>query len=201
MKDQWYGDNRDLIKWGGILYLCNTTGIKHVMQVAYYTKSSFPKLRFDRKKEDIREEVIEHFRDIEDIRQLGKKVGITIEVIKNEFSHSDRDKYNRDICKRIEKQPQRKIVFLDPDTGLATQNVKAKHVKPEEVSLIWKALKPRDFLVLYQHKPRMSDRITEWKNTRRKELVKALSAKESIIRMWVASEGIKDVVFYYCEKR
>ncbi len=196
MKDQLYADNRDLIKWGGILHLCNTTEIRHVMQVAYYSKSSWPQLRFGREKEDIPKEVIDHFRDVEDIKRLGIKAGITIDVVKNEFSHSDRDEYNKAICRRIKKQPQRKIVFLDPDTGLAMQNVKAKHVKPEEVSLIWRALKPRDFLVLYQHKPR----ISEWKNIRRKELTKALSVKKSTIRMWEASERIRDVVFYYCER-
>jgi hypothetical protein len=196
MKDKWYADDRDLIKWGGILHLCNTTGIKHVIQVAYYRKEPPLQLRFDRKKEVIPKEVTEHFRDIEDIKRLGKKVGITIDVVKSEFSNSDREAYTKSICQLIQKQTQNQIVFLDPDTGLAPQKVKVEHVASDEVLLIWQSLKPGDFLVLYQHNPH----IPEWKNVCRKELAKALSVKKSTVRMWEASKEIKDVVFYYYER-
>ncbi len=198
MKNQWYADIRDLIKWGGIVHLCETTQIKYVIQVAYLTDSPrlWSPLNFDGKDVPIPGHVITHFRSIGDIKRLGKKAGITIDVVKAEFSRSDRKAYGEAICKRIEKQPQRKIVLLDPDTGLAVKNAQEKHVKPEEVLLIWQALKPRDFLVLYQHKPRKS----EWKNVRRKELAKALSVKENTIRMWEAMEKVRDVVFFFCKK-
>ena len=196
MKDQWYADNRDLIKWGGIVDLCNTTGIKSVMQVAYYRESSWLQLRFDRKNEDIPKEVIEHFRDIEDIKRLGKKVGITIDVLKSEFSNSAREAYTKSICRRIQKQTQQQIVFLDPDNGLSPQKAKAEHVTREEISSIWQSLKRGDYLVFYQH----SFRDNKWKEIRCKQLAGACSVKENIIKMWEATEKITDVVFFFCEK-
>jgi hypothetical protein len=197
MKDQFYADNRDLIKWGGIVHLCNTTGIKHVIQVAYFRDSSWLRLNFNGKDERIPKDVITHFRSIGDIKRLGKKVGIAIDIVKSEFSDSTREVYTKSICQRIQKQTQHQIVFLDPDTGLAVQNVEEEHVESAEVSSIWQSLKRGDFLVLYQHNPR----ISEWRNVRRKELAKALGLKESMIKMWEASERIKDVVFYYCERQ
>lgn len=197
MKDQWYADNRDLIKWGGIIHLCNTKGIKQVTHVAYYTQSSWPKLRFDGVEKDISKEVTKHFRDINDIKRLGKKAEIAIDVIKERFSHSRRKEYNESVIRLIKEQKQRQIVFLDPDTGLAPQKAMAEHVTGEEISSIWQCLKGDDYLVLYQHKPR----ISEWKIIRKKELAKALSVKDSKIKMWEeATEKIRDVVFFFCEK-
>jgi len=38
MRDKWYADKRDLVKWGGIMHLLNdeSRGIKKVFQIAYY---------------------------------------------------------------------------------------------------------------------------------------------------------------------
>lgn len=194
MKDQWYADNRDLIKWGGIIHLCNTTGIKHVMQVAYFRDSSWLQLNFNGKEVSIPKDVITHFRSIRDIRRLGKKAGITIDVVKSEFS--DRETYSTSICKRIRKQTQHQIVFLDPDNGLAPLKAKAEHVTSEEISSIWQCLKRGDYLVLYQHNPH----IPNWKTVRMKELARACNLVPSTIKIWEATKKVKDVVFFFCEK-
>ena len=196
MKDQWYGDKRDLIKWGGIVHLCNKTGIKHVLQVAYYRESTPPRLSFDGLKEDIPIEVCEHFRDIEDIKRLGKKAGLIIDVVKNEFRQANRKEYNTYICKRIQKQTNRQTVFLDPDTGLASRNAKEEHVKSDEVSMIWKSVKRGDVLVLYQHSFRDSD----WKSIRRKQIAEACGIDRSKVKKWEDPLSASDVVFFFCEK-
>ena len=202
MKNIWYADNRDIIKWGGIVHLCNTTGIKHVTQIAYFRESSRLQLDFNGKDVSIPQDVIIHFRSMRDIKQLGTKVGITIDVVENEFSHNDREKYTKSICQQIQKQTQRKIVLLDPDTGLAPDSNKAKveHVKPDEVSMIWHSLNNSDFLVLYQHR----FRDTDWRDIRKKQIAKACNINMSLVKEWKAPKSAKDlakdVVFFFCEK-
>lgn len=197
MRNQWYADKSDLVKWGGIIHLCNKTKITNVMQVAYFREcSKKSQLYFEKEDIPIPDKVIEHFRDIEDIKRLSKKVRLNIDVIKKPFNQKGREDYNKFICQRIQKQPQPKIVFLDPDTGLAPQKAKEKHVKPDEVLSIWCSLKPGDYLVFYQHNTHKSN----WRKLQKVEFAKACKVKESIVNEWRASENAKDlaqdVVFF-----
>ena len=199
MKDQWYADNRDLIKWGGIVQLCNETKIKNVIQVAYHREwqeGQKPKLNFDGNKVavPIPEEVVEHFRNINDIKRLGKKAGLNIDVEKSEFSQQNRQRYTKDVCQQSRKTKEPKIVFLDPDTGLL-ENAKAEHVKPIEVSKIWESLNPGDYLAFYQHNTHQSD----WRKKKKKELAKAIKVNGKTIKIWKASEKVNDVIFFFAE--
>jgi hypothetical protein len=36
VKDKWYGDNRDLVKWGVLLLLAKRYAAGRIVQVAYY---------------------------------------------------------------------------------------------------------------------------------------------------------------------
>jgi len=36
MRDKWYADNRDLVKWGVLLTLAERHAAKHILQVLYY---------------------------------------------------------------------------------------------------------------------------------------------------------------------
>ena len=196
MKDVWYADDRDIVKWGGLVHLCSEKGIKNVVQVAYYRKYQWQKLLFDEAQIDLPEQVIKHFRDIEDIKRFAYPTGLNIEVIKKDFSHGTRMDYHRDVCKRIDSLKGPKIVFLDPDVGLAPNKGTARHVKPDEVSRIWESLNPQDFLVFYQHR----FRDTNWVGIRRKQLAEACGVEIGQIRTWSAQKIAKDVVFFFIEK-
>lgn len=196
MRNTWYADDRDLIKWGGIIHLCNTTGINHVMQVAYFRNSSWGLLEFDGKDVPIPEDVITHFRDIGDIKRLAKMAGITIDIVTEEFVHSEREAYTNSVCQRIQNLSQRQIVFLDPDNGLAPQKATDEHVKSEEIAKIWKCLRSGDYIVLYQHSPH----IVDWKNIRKTEFAIACKIATSEVKIWEAKEKVKDVVFFFSEK-
>jgi len=80
MKDQWYADDRNLIKWEGLVHLYNSTGITNVIQVAYFRESLWLPLHFNSEKVTIPNNVITHFRSKRDVKRLGKKAGITIDV-------------------------------------------------------------------------------------------------------------------------
>ena len=195
MKDIWYADKRDIVKWGGIVYLCSKKGIKNVVQIAYYRRQQWLKLVFDKANVNLPEQVIKHFRDIEDINRLALSMSLTIKVIKKEFSHNTRTSYHRHVCEVISAMKEQKIVFLDPDVGLAPNRCKAEHVKPDEITMIWQSLNPQDFLVFYQHRFRSRD----WVEIRRNQLAAACGVETKRVRTWSA-EQIKDVVFFFIEK-
>lgn len=197
MKDIWYADNRDIIKWGGIVCLCIETGIKHIFQIAYFRQHSWPVINFNNKEIPIPDDVLTHFRSVSDVERLGDNTDLNIHVVTREFEHYNRDAYHSAICGFLRKQTARKIVFLDPDTGLAPQNAKVEHVRPDEVSLIWQSLKRSDFLVLYQHRFRNRN----WINIRRKQLAEACNINERMVKEWIAPKLVDDVVFFFCEKK
>lgn len=196
MKDEWYADKRDLIKWGGIAHLCNTTGVNHVIQAAYFRESPRLTLQFNSEEVLLPSAVVSHFRDIEGIRSLGTNIGVTIEVVKSEFNKQSREAYTEAICQLIQRHRQRQIVFLDTDTGLATKNAKAEHIKPEEIYLIWQSLKRGDILVLYQHKFREKN----WRQIRKEQFAEACNLNKGRISEWSAPKIADDVVFFFCEK-
>ena len=203
MKDIWYADKRDILKWSGLVHLCSKEKIGCILWVPYYRKQEWPELVFDKAHISPPEQVTKHFRDIEDIARLAQSTGLIIEVIRREFSHDIRTSYHRDVCEKIRRMNGQKIVFLDPDVGLAPTMVKAEHVKPSEITELWRLLKPRDFLVFYQHRFRTRD----WVEKRRKQLAEACGVEANQVKAWSASQASKDVVmardavFFFIEKQ
>jgi hypothetical protein len=86
MRDWWYGDKRDVVKWGTILVLARKRAIPVVLQVALY-RPDRPKyhLVVDGSSEPLPLEVIQHFRDIDHIRQLATNVNLRVDVHKDFF--------------------------------------------------------------------------------------------------------------------
>jgi len=203
MKDIWYADKRDILKWSGLVHLCSKEKIGSILWVPYYRKQEWPELIFDKANISPPEQVIKHFRDIEDIARLAQSTGLVIEVIRREFSHDTRTSYHRDVCEKIRRINEQKIVFLDPDVGLAPTMVKAEHVRCSEITEVWRLLNPRDFLVFYQHRFRTRD----WVERRRNQLAEACGVEANQVKAWSASQASKDVVmakdavFFFIEKQ
>jgi len=199
MRDKWYADKRDLVKWGGILHLLNNKdlGIGKVFQVAYYRKDHWPPLTFNGDDIPIPQEVLNYFRDIKLIKNLDSR----IEVFNREFDHKDRQKYTDDLCEILKGIQEKKIVFLDSDTGLEPKKCKVEHVKHREVKQIFDSLHLGDFLVFYQHKfwPSRNNGKT-WYEIRLCELAKACGLSGSKIKTWKANEIANDVIFFFTEK-
>lgn len=201
MRDKWYADKRDLVKWGGIMHLLNNKdlGIKKVFQIAYYRNDSWPLLNFNGDDIPIPEKVLNHFRDIKLIKNLDPR----IEVFDQGFEHKNRQEYTDNLCKMLKETQEKKIVFLDPDTGLEPRESGggAEHIKREEVKQIFGSLNAGDFLVFYQHRfwpPR--DNGKTWDEIRRGELAVACDLSKSKIRTWNANKIANDVIFFFTEK-
>jgi hypothetical protein len=202
MKDRFYGDNRDLVKWGGIVHICHEKSIRTVLQVAYYRKDEWGEtINFNGKSIALPGEVIKHFRDIQDITRLGRRAKLRILVFGIEFSKAKREAYCRRVLNRIKSvnhMNQRKMVFLDPDTGLAPEKCEAEHVTEGEVRQIWESLsrKDKDVLVFYQHNTHSNG----WEESNRKKLSKWCRVGQKRVKMWSAKEIAGDVVLYFIER-
>lgn len=195
MKDTWYADNRDVCKWGGIVYLCKQEAINLVIQVAYYQKDKQPKLELDGRELDFPDEVLEHFRNIDRIQNLAQRTGISIEVINDEFTHNTRIDYHVRLRRKLGMLKEHKLVLLDPDNGLAPTKPGPEHVIESDIRLVWDNLLENDILVLYQHRFRNKD----WKSKRRDQFACACGVVPDHVHEWT-SEKAKDVVLFYLKK-
>lgn len=198
MKDAYYADKRDLVKWSGIVHLCAINELTNVIQIAYYRHENLPEMSFDSKTKTIPipREVFLHFRNIDDIRRLGDEIGLEVKVMKTPFDHNNRQQYLEEAIGEINRITDPKVVFLDPDTGLApAKSCQPEHVSKSEVTEIWKSLNQDDILVFYQHRFRSG----RWVEIRKKELAEACEVGKGSVKTWSAKIA-SDVVLYFIKK-
>jgi hypothetical protein len=196
MRDEWYGDKRDLVKWGVLLELVRHHRAKHVLQVLYLRPSKWGQLEIDGGKFDLPEAVVRHFRRTAAVCAIDCPA--QIEVIEETFEN--RDEYLQTVLTRIRSRTQLPgIVFLDPDTGLAPPRVPgSKHVLEWELAAIWHEMRAGDVLVLYQHQTNRDG--TPWVEKKKTQFEQALKIDEGSARMARAVEIVRDVAFVFVEK-
>jgi hypothetical protein len=116
VKDKWYGDNRDLVKWGVLLCLASQFKAGKIVQVAYYRPET---IEIDGVRHLMPDAVIRHFsRHVADIARLGS-ASIQIEVF--DLPLLSRDAYMKGVhaaLVNLISSASPCIIFLDPDTGL-----------------------------------------------------------------------------------
>ena len=93
MKDQYYGDHRDLVKWGALLHLAQVYGLQRIIQVAYWRNTEWAPIEIDGTEYPLPEPVIHHFRSVRNIVSLTGDPAI--QVLDSTFS--DCDDYLREI--------------------------------------------------------------------------------------------------------
>ena len=195
MKDKWYADNRDLVKWSVLIHLAKQHSATRIFQVAYYRPDIFATIEIDGKPHPLPSEVIKHFRGITNITQI--KDSVPIEVYDKVFEN--RKEYLQGVLEHIGSFGKaRIIVFLDPDTGLEPAKPSAEHVLRSEANAIWQGMKNGDLLVFYQHQTNRNG--TPWIEPKKSELATALDVKTADIKIASGSSIARDVVFYYIQK-
>jgi hypothetical protein len=192
MRNQWYGDHRDLLKWGVLLHLARKYHLELVIQIAYLTLDDpVPTIDGELGETRVAPEILGHFRNIHHIAGLADSTGVRIEVFDHEFKTHSRDQYTAEVVKRIHALDGKPIaVLLDPDTGILENPKSPKHVTPKEVSAIWNALRPKDWLVLYQH----ASRDRNWREVRCNTFTVACPGAQVI--QFRSGNGARDVAFF-----
>ncbi len=195
MKDQWYGDRRDLVKWGVLLELACRFRASRVLQVRYYRPSVWEELEIDGESISLPEAVVQHFRSVGNIRSL--KAQVHIDVVDTPLDN--RAEYLQGILNNIRLSSDRRtVVFLDPDTGLESQNPGPEHVLGCEVSSIWNAMPAGDVLVFYQHQTNRN--AAPWIEPKRVQFEEALAVAPGTVKVAHGPKIARDVAFYFCQK-
>jgi hypothetical protein len=202
MRDQFYSDKHDLVKWAILYQLANEFEASRIIQIAFYRPSNFLKIIIDKKELPIPQEVIAHFRDLRKVCNINSKIRVNVfDVI---FS-KPRDKYLDAVRSFLSSFPEERcIVFLDPDTGLEPERPGLEHVLESEAKEIWDKLKSDDIYIFYQHRNRKGN----WIKCMQSRLEGALKLTEAPLK--IAHVKIKpdpkkpektpDVVFFYAQK-
>ena len=168
MRDRWYGDDRDVVKWSALVHLAEREAVSKVLHVAMYRADcQSASLTTAYGRVALPPKVVRHFRDLNDVQRLAGATGLAIEVVKDPFV--DRASYFSSICKRVREQGTPVIVFLDPDVGLASESAGLEHVTSAEVAAVFASLQPGDHLVCYQHARRQKD----WRGRARRAFANA----------------------------
>ena len=194
MRDIWYADKRDLVKWAVLFQLVHMFKMDRILQIAYYNNDKFEKVTVDDKETDMSPEVIAHFRNIHAIKNI--KASFKITVFDKIFQ--DRGDYLAATLEALSKYPHQKcVIFLDPDTGLEPEGKPSlKHILKPEVRKIWEKIKRGDIMVFYQHRMRNK----KWINIKKQQLESAIGASTGAIKLAHGLRIVNDVVFFYIIK-
>jgi hypothetical protein len=195
MRDQWYGDNRDVVKWGVLLEIARRERAKHILQVLYRRRSAWGQIEVDGEKVELAKAVVQHFRNT--ASATGIQCPAEIEVVLEDFD--DRKTYLQIVLQRIRSRrlfPG--IVFLDPDTGLQPSKGKPEHVLESELEKIWNALRDGDVLVFYQHQTNRNG--TPWIEPKKAQFERTIGVRSGSSKLALAPGIARDVVFFFIEK-
>ena len=195
MRDKYYSDDRDLIKWATLTHISSACGLQTILQVPYWRpETDHPHFHFIGTRVAVSDAVWAFFRDINHITRLGPEAGVTIAVVDTVFDPKRRDAYLSEIKARIQRAKRPLILFLDPDTGLQPATCRPEHTAKGEIQALWPLLEPREWLILYQHARHTSG----WQESVANEVSSLCNGTKAHI---VRSEDIgKDVAFICVEK-
>jgi len=194
MREQWYGDKRDLAKWDAVVHIAKRESIRRIVYTPYLPNRTRDN---DHRAAVESEAVWNHFRSLGNLRLLAKTTGIDIDIVNEPFDPRDRRSYLAAIHASIGDDFRHGLlVLLDPDTGLEPQNGKGKatHATVEEVRDIWSRLPTEAILGLYQH----AWREKGWLENAKQRYRKALDGADvmSVYKRKVAG----DVTFLFAKK-
>jgi len=186
MKNQYFGDIRDLFKYDLIeQILKKMSSLQGCTLIPMLTKNENAlkkgegnKRNFDRAKKGGRpgtsnkelmkflekykeKEIDRDKRDFTEIEKYFKLRNIEIDIYKGReyFDYGTRDEYFKNIP---EKFLRKHLVFVDPDIGLQIKNSTKKHLLCSEVKELYSHMDEGSILLIYQHLPRVPDKYPEY---------------------------------------
>lgn len=174
MKNQYFGDTRDLFKYDLVLDLLLKSDLKHFVLIPMLTENECNthggRINYRKAKAGIRRVILKDFlerclandrRNIEELEnffrndKLPKKIELTIYKRNSFFSNGIRKKYFSAIKRNL---LVRSIILVDPDIGLEIRSMKGreeKYIKYEEVKLLYYLMDKYSALLIFQFIPRV----------------------------------------------
>lgn len=195
MRDKWYADKRDLVKWGSLVALAEQYDAKHILQILYYRQAEWPEIDLNGHQVPLHSAVTRHFRLC--ARAVEIEIPAEVEILADTFA--DRAQYHQVVLDRVRgRQTTPGIILLDPDTGLEPQRPSLAHVLSREVADVWTQLVAGDMLALYQHQTNRNGR--PWISAKKGQFERAIGLRRGAAGL-ARSKGIaRDVVLFYAQK-
>jgi hypothetical protein len=193
VKDTWYGDQRDLVKWGTLAHLAEHNSLAVIVQIAYLRAGARGTLSNGKGETPISPAVWSFFREVTAVRSLGDLLHRRIIVIDEPFIPQRRRQYRQAVVESVRSIVSSKIVLLDPDTGIAPARHSGKHITAEDIAAVWNVLRTGDWLAVYQHQSRSKT----WKHDARDRFA-AVCGNE--VEVYSAPRVASDVLFLARQK-
>ncbi len=194
MRDEWYSDNRDLVKWGVLLQLAELHEVATILHVAYYRSSTWESIEIDGRAYPLPQAVVNHFRNIKNVETL--KSNAHVKVL--DTPCHDRTGYLECVLAAIRRLSKPAIVFLDPDTGLEPGKPNLKHVLEMELREIWQGLRVGDLLVFYQHQTNRGGR--PWVEEKKAQFETAIGLGPGDSKLALGKRIAPDVAFFFSQR-
>ena len=216
MKNQYFGDVRDLFKYDLLQrILKELSPLQRLTFIPMLTKYA-PERRdgdkrdFDRAKEDGRpgtnnEKLIGFLkkyggidkdkRDFTKIENYFNSENIEAMIYKERehkyFEHRARDRYFKNIPGEYLNNP---LIFVDPDIGLQVKNSTEKHLLYLEVRNLYRRMDKDPILMIYQHFPRARDKHKEYLPPGRSNKLKKVTGD---LPIWITDN---EIIFFLLTK-
>jgi hypothetical protein len=182
MKNQYFGDNRDLFKYDFITeIMLSINSLKHFTFIPMLTENDkkndgnmrdFETAKAGKKNDVLKaclkkygENCDKNLRDFRNIRRYFESKQINLNIYKensNEcFEHRIRAEYFK--IENLKKFLSNSLIFIDPDNGLQIKNTKSnKHLLYSEVKDLYEHMDDNSILMIYQHFPRARYKYPEY---------------------------------------
>ena len=167
MKNQYFGDNKDLFTYDLIFQIMRAGLTGHFTFIPMLTRNDDKrhgqKLSRDKAGAGAKNTELTAFldtcvregrRNIEDLEGYFAGYGIEITIYcgnDSYFSHQNRQEYFAQIG---DKLLINSLVFVDPDVGLEVKNPEEEHLLYSEVKSLYERMDKSSILMLFQHFPR-----------------------------------------------
>jgi hypothetical protein len=166
VKNQYFGDNKDLFTYDLIMQIMQAGLVEHFTFIPMLTENDGSRHGGRIKRAQARagtlnsklmlfldECVREEKRSIEQLSAFFEKQDIKMTIYKGNgyFSHQERQKYFKQIGSEL---LSKSLAFVDPDIGLEVRNSGEKHILYSETKNLYDRMDNSSILMLYQHFPR-----------------------------------------------
>ncbi|MFH1169328.1 MAG: hypothetical protein V1691_01405 [Chloroflexota bacterium] len=163
MKNQYFGDKRDLFKYDLVMEIMRAGLVPHFMYIPMLATddgSGDGKLDLTGAKAGFRNRELKGFletcvregrRDVRQMEGFFRQKGIDIHLLAREFSHENRQVYFEGARKELLPGS---LILVDPDIGMAVNRPGEKHILYREAKDMYWQMSDDSILMLYQHFPR-----------------------------------------------
>ncbi len=201
MRNQFYGDAKDIQKWTVVFNVAKIKS-RSIYWVVMLCPDQATNHGRDSSAVSWADPIVASFfeeersagrKDLRRVAVLAEGMGIPIEINLAHFSNKSRRTYMADVkaflCDR--SAIRRDVIFFDPDNGLAGATPKSEHLRIEDLLGVWNALREGDVAIIYQHRPRFAK--DGW-DSKKKDVI------ASILKTEVQMRGEREVRFYLANK-